>query len=105
MIPLPKCRMIRHNSRENLVAREHRHVLKKPLFSPIGCFLSALACVALGTLVRFRALPFLRDDTILAGGKLVSTDQWAAFMSRFFYFGSAAMVTVGLIALLASPRR
>ena len=73
--------------------------MKKPLFSPMMCFVAALAGIVLGTLVRFRALPFLRGETILSGGRLVPTEQWAAFMSRFFYFGSAVMIAVGLIAL------
>jgi uncharacterized oligopeptide transporter (OPT) family protein len=74
--------------------------MKKLWFSPIGCFLGALAGVVLGTLVRHRALPFLRGDTILSGGKLVSTAEWTAFMSKFFYIGSAVMVLIGIIALL-----
>src|SRR5882762_3098279 len=74
--------------------------VKKPWFSPLGCFLAALAGAVLGTLVRYRALPFLWDDTILSAGKLVPTVQWAAFMSKFFYLGSAVMVVTGIIALL-----
>ena len=66
----------------------------------MGCFLGALAGVVLGTLVRYRALPFLRDNTILAGGRLVPTEQWAAFASKFFYVGSAVTVLIGIIALL-----
>ena len=73
--------------------------MKKPLFSPMMCFVAGLAGVVLGTLMRFRALPFLRGETILSAGRLVPTQQWATFISRFFYFGSAAMVAVGLIAL------
>lgn len=67
----------------------------------MGCFLGALASVVLGTLVRYRALPFLKVDMILSGGKLVPTEQWAAFMSKFFYIGSAVMVVIGIIALLS----
>jgi hypothetical protein len=36
----------------------------------------------LGTLVRYRVLPFLRDDTSLAGKRLVPTEQWATFASK-----------------------
>jgi hypothetical protein len=74
-------------------------LVKKPLFSPMVCFVAGLARVVLGTLIRFRALPFLHSETILSAGRLVPTQQWAAFMSRFFYFGSAVMVAVGLITL------
>ena len=73
--------------------------MKKPLFGPMSCFLGACAGIVLGTLVRFRALPFLREETILSGGKLVPTAQWAAFISKLFYFGAAAMIAVGLVAL------
>jgi hypothetical protein len=62
-------------------------------------FVAALGALILGTLVRFRALPFLRGDTILSAGRLVPTEQWIAFMSRFFYIGSAVFVAVGVIAL------
>jgi hypothetical protein len=63
-------------------------------------FLAALWALVLGTLIRFRDLPFLRGDTILSGGRLVPTEQWAAFMSRFFYIASAVFLAVGLITLL-----
>jgi hypothetical protein len=62
-------------------------------------FVAALGAVVLGTLIRFRALPFLRGDTILSAGSTVSTEQWAAFMARFFYIASAVFLVVGLITL------
>jgi hypothetical protein len=62
-------------------------------------FLAALGALVLGTLIRFRALPFLRGTTILSAGSLVPTEQWAAFMSRFFYIASAVFLAVGLITL------
>ena len=75
--------------------------MKKPWFSPIGCFLGSLAALILGTLVRHRALPFLRDDTILSGGKLVPTTEWVAFASNLFYIGSAVALVIGIIALVS----
>ena len=74
--------------------------VKKPLFSPMMSFVAAMGALVLGILVRFRALPFLRGDTTLSAGSLVPTEQWAAFMSRFFYIGSAVFLVVGLITLL-----
>src|ERR1700730_2794351 len=54
----------------------------------------------LATLVWFRVFPFLREDTILSGGKLVSTAQWASGMAIFLYVGSALFLLVGLIPFL-----
>jgi hypothetical protein len=49
----------------------------------MGRFLGALGGgIVLGTLVRYRVLPFFRDDTILAGKRLVPTEQWATFASK-----------------------
>jgi hypothetical protein len=81
------------------VVRSHR--MKKPWFSPIGCFLGSLAGLILGTLVRRRALPFLRDETILSGGKLIPTTEWVEFASNFFYIGSAVTLIIGIIALVS----
>jgi len=62
-------------------------------------FFAGLAALVLGTLIRFWALPFLHGDTILSAGSLVLTDQWAAFMSPFFYIGSTVFVAIGFITL------
>ena len=67
----------------------------------MGCFLGSLAALVLATLVRHRALPFLRDETILAGGKLVPTTEWVAFASKLFYIGSGFALVIGIIALLS----
>ena len=75
--------------------------MKKPWFSPIGCFLASLAALILGTLVRNRALPFLHDETILSGGKLIPTTEWVEFASNFFYIGSAVALIFGIIALVS----
>ena len=75
--------------------------MKEPWFSPIGCFLGSLEALMLETLVRHRALPFLRDETILAGGKLVLTTEWVAFASNLFYIGSAVALVIGIIALVS----
>jgi hypothetical protein len=75
--------------------------MKKPWFSPIGCFLGSLAALILGTLVRQRALSFLRDETILSGGKLVLTTEWVAFASKLFYIGSVVSLVIGIIALVS----
>ena len=51
----------------------------------------------MGTLFKFRALPFLKDETILSHGKQVSTSEFAAFGARWFYIFGAACVVGSLI--------
>jgi hypothetical protein len=75
--------------------------MKKPWFSPMGCFLGSLAALVMPTLVRHRALPFLRNETILSGGQLVPTTEWVAFAAKFFYAGSAVALVVGIVALVS----
>jgi hypothetical protein len=73
--------------------------MKKPLVGPMSCFIGALSGVVVGTLIRLRALPFLREETILASGSRIPTAEWAAFASQLFYVASAGLVAIGLIAL------
>ena len=75
--------------------------MKKPLLSPIGCFLGSLAALVMATLVQHRALPFLRDETIRSGGELIPTTEWVAFGSKLFYIGSVISLVIGIIALVS----
>jgi len=62
----------------------------------------------MGTLFRLRLLPFLRPDTILSGGKLVSTEQLAHLISNLFYVAAVTTVVLAaaiLISLLRAKRR
>jgi hypothetical protein len=62
----------------------------------------------MGTIFRLRLLPFLRPDTILSGGKLVSTEQFAHLISNLFYVAAVATIVlaaVTLISLLWAKRR
>ncbi len=82
--------------------------MQKPvMFPPLVGLLSAVWSGVLGTLIRFRMLPFLKEDTILSGGKQVPTEQFAHFGSNFFYGAAAAIFVLGLIgiATLTEPRR
>jgi len=74
--------------------------IKRPLIGPMSCFIAAILAAIFGVLVCLRALPFLREDTILSGGKLHPTGPWAAAMAKFFWCGSAAFVLLGVIGLL-----
>jgi hypothetical protein len=47
----------------------------------------------LGSIFKFRALPFLKEETILSGGRAVPTADFAASLARWFYiFGLACVV-------------
>ncbi|PYJ84518.1 MAG: hypothetical protein DME22_12435 [Verrucomicrobia bacterium] len=49
--------------------------------------------LVLGTLFKFRILPFLKGDTILSGGRQMPTAEFAAFGARWFYiFGTACIL-------------
>ncbi len=76
-------------------------VLLRPLISgPVRWILGGLSGLMLATLVRYRAFPFLQPDTILSGGKLQPTADWAAAMAKFLYVGSAIFLLIGLVSLL-----
>src|SRR6266699_1274231 len=76
-------------------------VLLRPLkLGPIRWILGGLSGLVLATLVRHRAFPFLQHDTILSGGKLYPTAQWAPAMGTFLYVGSAIFLLIGIASLL-----
>ena len=55
--------------------------------------LGGTCAFVLGTLFKFRALPFLKDDTILSVGRQVPTEEFAELFARWFYvFGTACML-------------
>ena len=61
--------------------------------SPLSLVLGGVCAVVLGTLFKYRALLFLKDDTILSGGKQMPTAEFAAFGARWFYiFGGACLI-------------
>ena len=59
----------------------------------------------MGTLFKYRALPFLKDDTILSGGKQIPTEGFAASGARMFYIFGAACLIGSLIWLLIRARK
>ncbi len=70
-------------------------------------FFSASWAIILGFLFRFRILPFLQADTILSGGKQVPTEQFAHFVSIFFWGAAALVIALGIVGILTlnEPRR
>ena len=82
--------------------------MKQNFLVPVFLCISAILACAMGTIFRLRLLPFLRPDTILSGGKLVSTEQLAHVISNLFYVVAAATVVLAaanLISLLRAKRR
>ena len=82
--------------------------MKQNFLVPVVLCISATLACAMGTIFRLRLLPFLRPDTILSGGKLVSTEQLAHVISNLFYVAAAATVVLAaasLISLLRAKRR
>ena len=59
----------------------------------------------MGTLFKYRALPFLKDDTMLSGGKQVPTADFAAFGARWFYVFGVACVIGSLVWFAVRARK
>jgi hypothetical protein len=67
--------------------------------------LGGFCAFLLGTLFKFRLLPFLKADMIMSGGREIPTSDFAAFFARcFFVFGSAC-VMVSLLWLAVVRRK
>ena len=73
----------------------------KPLVAAATFFFAALWAITLGLLFRFRVLPFLKDDTILSGGKQVPTEQFAHIASNFFWGAAAVVIVFGVVVTLS----
>jgi hypothetical protein len=72
--------------------------------TPKSMLLGSIGAIVLGMLFKFRALPFLKAETILSGGKQVPTADFASFMANgFFIFGFGTFVVA--IAYLAFQKK
>jgi hypothetical protein len=61
--------------------------------SRFSMLLGGACALVLGTLFKFRILPFLKGDTILSGGRPMPTEEFAEFGARWFYvFGSTCIL-------------
>jgi hypothetical protein len=72
--------------------------------SPFSMLIGGAAGVVMGTLFKYRALPFLKGNTIISGGKQMPTAEFAAFGARWFYVFGAACVIGSLIWLAVRAR-
>jgi len=61
--------------------------------SPLSMLFGGACALGLGTLFKFRILPFLKDDTIMSGGRQMPTAEFAEFGARWLYiFGTACIL-------------
>jgi len=74
--------------------------------TPFSSIVGGLCALIFATLVRHRLLWFLRDGTILSGGRQVPTAEFAAFMSKSLYiFGGFAIILGFVLLLTLSDKR
>lgn len=72
---------------------------------PFSLLIGGAGAFLLGTLFRYRALPFLKEDMILSGGKQMPTAEFAAFGARWFYIFGAACIVGSLLWYAVRARR
>jgi hypothetical protein len=66
--------------------------------APLSLFLAIFGGLLMGSLFQFRLLPFLKSETILSGGKMVPTADFASSIARgFFAFSIFLLYLVGSV--------
>jgi len=73
--------------------------------SPLSILFGGACALVLGTLFKFRTLPFLKGDTILSGGRQMPTAEFAAFGARWFYIFGTTCILGSLIWLAVRARK
>jgi hypothetical protein len=68
---------------------------------PILLLLCAILAFGMGTVFRLRLLPFLRPNTILSGGKQVSTEQFVHLISTGMYVAGVATTALAVAAFVS----
>ncbi len=71
-------------------------------FSSAG---GAIVSVIIHFLIKFRALPFLQEPTVLSGGREVPTEEFVAFAAPMFLYIVPAFILVGIINYVLLKRR
>lgn len=67
--------------------------------TPFSSLLGGVSALIFATLIRYRVLWFLREDTMLSGGRPVSTAEFAATTSQYLYIFGAFAVVLGVVLL------
>lgn len=75
---------------------------KISLLAPIIGFVSA---VALAAAFHFRMLPFLKQDTVVSGGHLVPTQEFADSSARLFLCFAPVCLVLGFAKFYLRRRR
>ena len=65
--------------------------------SRLSLLIGGTGALVMGTLLKFRALPFLKNDTILSGGNPVPTEEFAGELAILFYVFSGFCLISSLI--------
>jgi hypothetical protein len=73
--------------------------------SPLTMLIGGAGALVMGTLFKYRVLPFLKHDTILSGGRQVPTAEFAAFGARWFCIFGIACVIGSLIWVAIRARK
>ena len=68
--------------------------------SPFSSLIGGIGALIVAALAKYRIFWFLHDDTILSGGKQVSTIEAAAFISNLFTIFGVFAITLAFILLL-----
>jgi hypothetical protein len=74
-------------------------------FKPYLLAVTGLWGIAMGLLTKWRLLPFLRGDTILSGGKMVSTGDFANSIAPLFFIIGAITIVFALTCLIRERRK
>jgi len=80
--------------------------MRKPTKSPfLGLILAPITSAGMGVAFKLRLLPFLKKDTILSGGRLVPTEDFANSMAKMFFVFSAVTLIIALAWIVLQIRR
>jgi hypothetical protein len=75
--------------------------------TPFSSLIGGIGALIFATLAKYRLLWFLRDDTIVSGGRQVPTADFAASMSRMFFIAGGVFIVLAFVLLftLSEERR
>jgi len=73
--------------------------------SSFRSLIGGLCALVIGTLFKFRALWFLKADTIVSGGKEMPTAEFAAYGARIFFVVGILFVAGALVGIVRSRRK
>jgi hypothetical protein len=78
---------------------------KSPPISVFAPFLACVAALVLAALSHYRVIPFLKEDTILSGGRSIQTKDFADLMTRVFLIFAPVSILMGVLQFYFWHRR